>query len=280
MKIFVLIATIDEGMCRVPEVLLSEETGVRYVVSWQQTKDEASMIVRAQEAAAALRARTDVRVTTLEGRGLCRNRNHAIATALDSMDDPLEDAIFVIADDDERLMPEAFERLRDVYGRYPKMDGALMRLLSSVDGQYFKAYPDTEVVYGRHLRSYYVCSWEMTFRARVWQTGLRFDERFGLGSERLCAGEEEVLLTDMQRKGLRVLIVPKDIGYTHPQTTGDKVLDAKVLQSKGAVYGYQHSYVRALLRGVREALSLGVKNHKNPLPLLNEIRRGINYIRS
>lgn len=284
MKIYVLIATIDEGICKVPAVLLPEEAGVRYVVSWQQTEAETSMNGRMQEAMseaeAKLRARHDIIVTTLKGRGLCRNRNHSIATALDDLDNPLEDAIFVIADDDEQIMPEAFERLRTTYGRYPKMDGALMRLRSSVNGQYFKSYPEKLVAYGQHPKSYYVCSWEMTFRARVWQTGIHFDERFGLGAEQLCAGEEEVLLTDMLRKGLRVLIVPEDIGYTDPVTTGDKVLDAKVLRSKGAVYGYQLSYVRALLRGLREALSLGMKKHRNPLPLFREIMGGIKYIRS
>ena len=38
MRIFVLIATIDEGLERVPNVLLPEEEGVRYVVSWQRTE--------------------------------------------------------------------------------------------------------------------------------------------------------------------------------------------------------------------------------------------------
>lgn len=269
-----LIATIDEGICEVPEVLLPETAGVLYVVSWQQTGDGLFALPP------ILRTRGDVIVTTMEGRGLCRNRNHAIESALAHLTDGLEDAIFVIADDDERLMPEAFERLRAVYERYPKMDGALMRVRSSVDGQYFKSYPENPVVYGHHPRSYYACSWEMTFRTRVWQAGLRFDERFGLGSEMLCAGEEDVLLTDMLRKGLRVLVVPEDIGFTDPVTTGDRLLDARVLRSKGAVYGYQHSYVQALLRGGREALSLGVRQHVNPLPLFREIRRGIKYIRS
>ncbi len=282
-RIFVLIATIDEGICGVPEVLLPETAGVQYVVSWQRTNlrnHETTQLRNCGEVERLLKERKDVVVTEMEGRGLCRNRNHAIESALTLLTDGLEDAIFVIADDDERLMPEAFERLRVVYERYPKMDGALMRVRSSVDGQYFKTYPETPVVYGRHPRSYYACSWEMTFRTRVWQAGLRFDERFGLGSEMLCAGEEDVLLTDMLRKGLCVLVVPEDIGFTDPMTTGERLLDAHVLRSKGAVYGYQHSYVRALLRGGREALSLGVRQHVNPLLLFREILSGINYIRS
>lgn len=280
MNIYVLISTIDEGLREATDVLLPAEAGVRYVVSWQQTKDNATLTRETIEASTRLRMRQDVILTTIAGKGLCRNRNHAIATALNSLTDALEDAIFVVADDDERLMPEAFERLRAVYERYPKMDGALMRLRSRTNEQYFKTYPTDVVVYGHHPRSYYACSWEMTFRTRVWQAGIRFDERFGLGSEALCAGEEEVLLTDMTRKGMRVLVVPEDIGYTDPVTTGDRQMDAQVLRSKGAVYGYQHNYVQALLRGLREALSLGIKKRKNPVPLYREIRRGIKYIRS
>ena len=36
MNIYVLIATIDEGIHRVPSILLPEQEGVRYVVSWQR----------------------------------------------------------------------------------------------------------------------------------------------------------------------------------------------------------------------------------------------------
>jgi hypothetical protein len=216
----------------------------------------------------------------MEGRGLCRNRNHAIETALTWLDHPLEDAIFIIADDDEQLIPEAFDHLRDIYKRYPKMDGALMRLRSSADGQYFKTYPPSLIAYGRHPRSYYPCSWEMTFRTRVWQMGLRFDERFGLGSELLCAGEEDVLLTDITRKGLNILIVPEDIGYTNPVTTGSHLLNPKMLRSKGAVYGYQYYLITAWLRSLREALSLGWKRKVNPWPIFSNILFGVNYIRS
>ena len=218
-------------------------------------------------------------MTTLEGRGLSRNRNHAIEIALQHLNNPLEDAIFVIADDDERLLPEAFSRLRAAYQRYPRMDAALWRLRNVTDGSYFKNYPSSVVAYGRHPRSYYPCSWEMTFRTRVWQMGLRFDERFGLGAEFLCSGEEDVLLTDMKRKGLNILIIPEDIGCTNPVTTGDRKLDSKVLRSKGALYGYRHSLFRAFMRSVREALSLSFRNHANPLRLFMRIWEGVTYIR-
>ena len=278
MKILVLISTIDDGLRRVPNNLLSPETDVWYVVSWQRT--DSSLSSAAAEAAARLGTRTDVRLTTLAGHGLCRNRNHAIATAISYLDHPLEDAIFVIADDDERLLPDSFDRLRAAYQHYPRMDGALWRLRSTEEGQYLKHYPNDLTAYGHHPRSYYPSSVEMTFRTRVWQMGFRFDERFGLGSDYLCAGEEDVLLTDLLRKGLHVLMIPGTIGQTSISTTGSHTLEPKALRSKGAVYGYQRSFMGAVLRCLREALSMACHYKVNPLPLFRELWRGLKYIRS
>ena len=278
MKILVLICTIDDGICRVPSTLLSPEEEVWYAVSWQRTS--AALSPEAKQAEVLLRHRTDVCLTTLAGRGLSRNRNHAVETALSCLSNPLEDAIFVIADDDERLFPDTFARLRTLYQHHPRMDGALLRVRRTFDGQYLKPYPHTLMAYGRHPRSYYPSSVEMTFRTRVWHTGVRFDERFGLGSDQLCAGEEDVLLTNLLRKGLRVLIVPEDLCTTQAATTGSRVLEPRVLRSKGAVYGYQWSLAGAVMRSVREALSLGWKQRVNPLPIFRELWYGLQYIRS
>ena len=284
MNIYVLIATIDEGIHRVPSILLPEQEGVRYVVSWQRRPTPSPSrdggVLAALSTEKALLLRPDVTVSVIEGRGLCRNRNNAIKTAIDLLDDPLEDAVFMIADDDEQLMPEAFSRISEAYSKNPRLDGALFRMRSSKDGYYFKTYPPKAVTYGKHPRSYYPSSLEMTFRTRVWQMGFRFDERFGLGSEQLCAGEEEVLLTNLLRRGLRVLIVPEDLCVTNATTTGSRVLDPKILRSKGAVYGYQRSLPEAFLRSLREALSLGWKQRVSPLHLFRELWFGVKYIRS
>ena len=274
MKIFVLISTIDEGIRRVPDVLLPAEEGVSYVVVWQQDS-----VVEAANPQPLL-DRTDVHVETMSGRGLCRSRNRAIQTAIDLLDNPLEDAVFMIADDDEKLMLEAFNRIREAYNANPRMDGALFRMRSSKDGDYFKTYPPKAVTYGKHLRSYYPSSLEMTFRTRVWQAGLRFNEQFGLGSEKLCAGEEDVLLTDITRKRLLVRILPEDICYTEPSTTGNRAFDDKVLRSKGAVYAYAHSLAWAFFRSWREAISLAMRSSRSPFPIFRNIWSGVKYIRS
>ena len=270
--IFVLVCTLDDGIHKVPQVLLPPQDGVRYVVSWQQT--------HTHDAPPADLLREDVIMTTLEGRGLSRNRNHAMETAMSLVVDMLEDIVFILADDDERFYSDSFTKIRSFYNQHPKLDAALMRLRSNYDGSYFKSYPQSLMRYGHHPRSYYPASLELTFRSRVWAMNIRFDERFGLGSELLCAGEEDIFLTDMLRKGLLIYIFPEDIASTDPVTTGTYVLDSKVLRSKGAVYGYQRTLASAFLRSWREALSLGCKHRVAPWRLFRELWFGVKYIRS
>ena len=274
-KLFVLISTLDEGIRGVPEVLLPHEEGVHYVVVWQHSPQHAASRLGIDE----MKERVDVTLVEMEGVGLSRSRNKAMEVAVGLLSNPLEDAVMLVADDDERLLPDAFERIRSAYESRPKLDAALFRLRSSIDHTYFKAYPSEAVSYRRRPRYYYPCSCELTLRCRVWQTSVRFDERFGLGAAYLCAGEEDVLLTDIERRGLHVLIVPADIAETDPLTTGSRVLEARVLRSKGGVYAYQLSLPLAFLRSWREALSLAVRHRSNPWRLFREIWSGVKYIR-
>lgn len=269
--IFVLVCTIDDGIQGVPQVLLSEEEGVKYVVSWQQTQS-------CGEYPVALK-RSDVYVASWNGHGLSRNRNHAMDIAMSKLRDPLEDVVFVIADDDERLDAQAFPKIRDLYSRQPKLDVALWRMVDIQDGHLLKEYPVSAISYHRRPRSYYASSVEMTFRSRLYLMGLRFDERFGLGSEKLSAGEEDVFLTDVLRLGLRVWIYPKILCSTSSSTTGSFVLDVKVLRSKGAVYGYRHCQLWAFIRSLKEAFSLAIRYHRSFLFIFRNIWYGVKYIR-
>ena len=274
MRIFVLISTIDEGIRRVPDVLLPAEEGVAYVVVWQQDASVEKVIPQ------PLLNRSDVRVEIMSGRGLCRSRNRALELALAALKNPLEDAVIVLADDDERFEPDAFTTLREVYGKHPKLDVALLRLRSSSDGSDLKTYPAGWTAYRHRPRTYYPSSLELTFRSRVLSTGVRFDERFGLGSDTLCAGEEDVFLEEVLRRKLCAMIVPAYLATTEPATTGSRVLDAKVLRSKGAVYGYSHSLAWAFFRSWRETLSLAMRSSTSPFPIFRNIWSGVKYIRS
>ena len=274
LSLYVLISTIDNGIHQVPEVLLPPEDGVFYVVSWQQTTPS-QYVAPPQE----LTGRKDVVISPLEGRGLCRNRNHAIEVAISLQEDALEDAVFIIADDDERIEKDAFKNIRELYSRYPKLDVSLFRMKDIDNGCLLKRYPKTMTSFALCPRYYYPSSVEMTFRSRLSLMGIRFDERFGIGSEKLAAGEEDVFLTDALRHGLQVWICPHVLCSTKAQTTGSRVLDKKVLRSKGAVYGYRLPLIKAFFRSCREALSLAVRNRQSFFLIFRNIWYGVKYIR-
>ena len=274
MKIFVLISTIDRRVLRVPEMVRVQETDVHYVVVWQTTREWDDIDL------SDLTARKDVTLVAPEGHGLSRSRNLAMETALGLLSEPTEDAVFVIADDDETFRSDAFGLLNSYYLQHPDVDIALMRTRSNISRHYFKKYPAKECDYRKRPRSYYPISVEMTIRSRVCHAGIRFDERFGLGSYKLCAGEEDIFLTDALDSGLRIVITPIDLAYTRPQTTGSRHFDTKVLRSKGAVYGYTRSWAGAFLRSLREAVSLSVRHRRRFIPVFRKIWYGVKYIRN
>lgn len=280
LNIFVLISTLDERIAQVNQVLLPPEEGVKYVICWQRTKTGEEAAAEGELEAERLQEREDVLLTVLEGKGLCKSRNHAMQTALTLRKDPLEDSILVIADDDEKLDADLSATLRTLYGADKRLDAALLRVKDSQNNKLLKRYPEKPIPYQRRPRWYYPSSVELTMRSRVVQAGFHFDERYGLGSEYLCAGEEDIFLRELQENGLRVYIVPEVIGVTENATTGSKALDKTVLRSKGAVYGYHHNITWAFLRSMHETLSLALKHQKSPCKIFNSIWQGVTYIRS
>ena len=69
----ILICTIDDGILKVPAMLLPERADVRYIVSVQHTIPQSLINVPAP-----LVYRQDVTIGFLEGKGLSRNRNNAL----------------------------------------------------------------------------------------------------------------------------------------------------------------------------------------------------------
>lgn len=246
MTLELLICTIDEGIDRLREALLPVRRDVRYLVSWQHTGPR-------PDVPDWLRGRSDVRVVLLEGRGLSRNRNHALAHA--------EGDILKICDDDERWTNSYFDNILSVYRQHPEYDIVHFKAIGPR-----KEYPPR-----------FVSSWEMTLR-RAALGSLRFDERFGLGSEVLNAGEEAVFLCDARRLGLRIHYAPLPICQTEPDTTGTQWQSPLLQRSKGAVFCYTRGFPYALYKSVRESLGLMVRKRTNPFPILRNMLWGARYI--
>lgn len=268
MTIDVLICTIDHGVSSVPGVLLQPAEGVRYIVSVQYT-DEKYL----DEIPETLKMREDVHVVTLQGRGLTRNRNNALdASTAD---------IVLIADDDERILPDAFDKIRLAYESCPQADIALFQL-NDIDDRPFKAYPDTDGTLSyddAREEGYYPSSLEITIRRKVLGQGLRFNEHFGIGSMFPC-GEEDILLCDAGRKGLTAMFFPEVIAQTIAGSTGTKFLtNTGVQRAKGAVFRYCYGKWSAVWRIFKETIFYLIYKGKNPFTLFYNMYKGIRQVK-
>lgn len=169
-----------EGIARVAQQQLPALDGVRYIISWQDHRNA--------DIPAPLAQRADVEVWRFDGTGLSANRNNAIAHCRAD--------ILLFADDDIIYNPEGLQAVIDTFARHPQLDVATFR---SVHGDTAR-FPAQDTKLGRRMpRNYYVTSFEIAFRRSA---GLRCCPELGLGSPRLHAGEDEMLLMSAIRRGL------------------------------------------------------------------------------
>ena len=248
MTLEILICTIDEGIKKVPHVLMSPRDDIKYVVSMQWTREEAKDSVPP-----ILREREDVKLVFLEGKGLSRNRNNAIDNASGD--------ILLIADDDNRYTDELIGNIFEAYEAHPEADVIHFQAVD-MTGKPLHPYPADDV-----------SSVEMSFRRNV---NVRFDERFGLGSPKLCAGEESVWMKDAKDAGYNIIYVAKPVVMTPAGTTGTTFAENKKMQmSKGAAFKHVYGTGNAVWRSVKEAGWYMCHKKINPIPILYNMLKGI-----
>ena len=260
----VLICTIDAGIRRIPDVLLPPVEGVSWIVSMQYT-DKKFL----DEIPTELQTRPDVTLTLLEGKGLSANRNNAIAHS--------QGDIMLIADDDCRYTADSLREIIHFFEMNPSYD-IVCFAAADYGGTLLKTYPPYLTTFERAFHDgFYPASVEIAMRRGL---GLFFDTRFGLGSQYLCAGEEDVLIKDALTAGYNVVVNPMTIVRTDRNTTGQIFLGNKQMQlTKGAVFNYLFGTAEALWRSVKEAGFYLVHHHANPFPILYNMLRGIWILR-
>jgi len=248
----ILICTIGDGLSRIPDMLLPERDGIRYVVSVQQAGDSIPAI---------LTSRKDVTLGLVEGVGLSMNRNNAIM--MSSAD------ICLIADDDNRYIKKHIDNILQSWQDNPEAD-ILTFQAETYDGCPLHPYPAP-----------YVCSVEITFRRKsIINHGISFNTQFGLGSPLLCAGEEEVFIADARRAGLSIKFISKTIVQTNATTTSCRFIENRQLQiTKGATFRYIYGTCNAVLCSFKEAGWYLFHKGANPFPILFNMIRGIWILR-
>lgn len=247
-------------------MLLSPRKDVSYVVSVQYDGEAAPFL-----SLPALE-RDDVSVHFLKGYGLCRNRNNALRLA--------DGDIALIADDDLRYKDEYFDTVLRVFGENDGLDVALFKMECGTGKPKGKPYPsDIEAFPFKGCRGYYPSSAEMAIRLGSVRGRVCFDERFGLGAEKLNCGEEDIFLRDCSDAGLSIMFFPYFITEHAGSSTGNLLFanDANIV-SRGAVSHYlfgSGAYPRAL----KFALSSALTGKAGLFPTLGKVLEGIRYER-
>lgn len=239
-RLQVLICTFGvDGIRRVCNSAHPEVDGVRYLVSWQQPDGPVDV-------PEGLEAREDFEVVVSATRGLSRNRN----IALDAATAPL----VLISDDDVSYTADRLGQVIEAFEDRPESDLITMQYECSGDK---KTYIGKETNLRYAPKKYYVSSIEIAFRlGRVRESGLRFNERFGIGAE-FIAGEEQIFIDDALRAGLECRYVPRVICRHDGTTTSDRhFYDHAYIATKGAVFSRLFRFtwpLRMLTHALRNA---------------------------
>lgn len=162
--------------------------------------------------------------------GLSRSRNRAIEIAArESID------IALISDNDVGFPDGVLETVVTAFSNHPEADIITFQSLTA-EGELrksrYQAHP-----YWHGIRSIgRVSSIEIAFRVEsIRASGVRFDEKFGLGAT-FPTGEEFVFLADSLRHGLRILYVPVPVSVHSKRSSGGKFsVDRRLIEAKGAM---------------------------------------------
>ncbi|CAH1552997.1 glycosyltransferase family 2 protein [Vibrio rotiferianus] len=148
----------------------------------------------------------NVRYIKLDGKGLSVSRNIALNNA--------QGDYLWIMDDDVKIYGASYEKLKDYIARYPSVD---MFVLNHSSDESIKSLNFDEKKLHR-FNSFSVSSIDM-FLKRSSIEGLRFDERFGLGTA-LPSGEEYIFTCSLLKNKKKIFKTNTVFSYHPPITSG------------------------------------------------------------
>ena len=264
LTIDILICSFNKGAVKVDQVILPPAEGVRYIISYQYT-DERYLEMFPE----GLKHRDDVTIFSYRGQGLSANRNQALSLA--------QSDIVFFADDDSRIDEATFRTLREVFSAHPDMDVAFFQA-ASYTGRLLKHYPAKECEVAGPPADYHLSSIEKACRRKSIQGRLRYDERFGLGTQFLTCGEEDVWVYDAARSKLTMRYFPRKIVETNMMLKQSMIyVDAGVQRSYGAFQYYIHGSM-AFLHCFFFAFNSMRKGYAHFFPMLRHMAEGIRYM--
>ncbi|UUM62085.1 hypothetical protein NQZ89_00415 [Streptococcus suis] len=160
--------------------------------------------------------------------GLSASRNDALALAP-------EHAICKIADDDMVFVDNYEEIVAEAYQEFPDADMIVFYVDNEVVSLAKKPLKKGRIY---HLGSMNTSSVQISFKkSSLSQNNIAFDERFGIGAK-YGSGEENILLFDAIRKGLKIYSYPVKIAtlIDARDSYWDRSNSPEVCRKRGAIY--------------------------------------------
>ena len=171
-------------------------------------------------------ARAGISVTELDGVGAARSRNAAVLAC--------ETELLLFSDDDVHLMPDGLAGLINIFADNPSLDLAAGRtvLPSGCSEKAYSADPQRLTLFN----SAKVGTVELAIRpGHVRAAGIRFDERFGAGTEN-AVGDEYIFIADCLRAGLTGGYWPITVAVHAGQSSGADFASAAVTRARARVF--------------------------------------------
>lgn len=223
-KLEVLISAYGiEGLRRIVRLSHPRVDGVRYLVSWQPAGADESDIP------AELIARDDFGLYVTDTVGSARNRNNCLEHCTGSL--------LMISDDDLSYTEEQLTGVIDYFDHNESCDLACFRYDSS---EAPRPYPQTSFSLRKPAKGYYPVEFELVLRRRLLETGVRYNEWFGVNQE-FISSEGDVFLHDLLHKGANGRFVPFTICTHHGDTTADRLGNTPAfIRVKGALFLHLH----------------------------------------
>lgn len=191
MKLEVLVSTMNNNRLLIEEMNIQSEA----VIINQTDSDETSIIKTNYG---------DIRWIDVNDKGLSKSRNLAIKNA--------EADIILLADDDLEYIDGYPKIVKEAFRDNPDFDAICFQVIGK--NEKFKDYKNKSKKIN-YLRSMKISSVEIAFRRKsLIDNNISFNEHFGSGST-YYMGEENILLFESLRKGLRIKYIPKQISYLY-----------------------------------------------------------------
>lgn len=168
-----------------------------------------------------------LRIFNYAEKGISRSRKRALEHATGD--------ILLLSDEDVELIDGFSDTIKKAFEKNPQADVITFQCLNE-HGVLRKSYPEHPIEHNMRTLMQ-VSSVEVALRRASFENGsVRFDERFGIGSE-IPTGSETVFLSDALKQGLKILYQPEPI-VRHPDESSGRTLfrNNSMIRAKGAMF--------------------------------------------